>query len=205
MNNDFLTSILVNQEKVLNEAIEDVFEELPLSEDNKDKLKLICAHQFCKKRYSNQHSGIVVAGFGKNEIYPSLMIIIIDGMINYRLKYNIEDIIKINENSNAAIVPFAQSEMVATFMEGIDPNYQQILNGYLSELFYKYPDIITETLTIRNPKKKEFIRKMRGIGKDLIKDLLDKLKDFQTEYYVRPITQVAETGLKYSLINGMVD
>lgn len=41
------------------------------------------------KEFSNNYSGIVFAGFGSKEIYPSVISLKVDGKINGKLKYSI--------------------------------------------------------------------------------------------------------------------
>ena len=42
---------------------------------------------------------------------------------------------------SACIIPFAQREMVDTFIQGVDPHYDKIITDYLSEYFAKYPEL----------------------------------------------------------------
>jgi hypothetical protein len=77
-------------------------------------------------------SGIVIAGYGENAIYPSLIAYDIEGVFDDKLKY-VRTHQRI-ENRNAYIVPFAQGEMIKTFMDGVSPEYQSISEEYLREI-----------------------------------------------------------------------
>lgn len=73
---------------------------------------------------SDSVTGIVIAGFGRGEVFPTLVSYEIDGIIGSSLKYietNHVDIdIKDHTTSRATVIPFAQKEMVERFLYGLD-------------------------------------------------------------------------------------
>src|SRR5438477_2081572 len=98
------------------------------------ELSQIAAWLFTKTRLRSDSSGIVFAGFGTRETFPSLYALRVEGLLLGKLKYIEHNSAKIDFDNEAAIIPFAQSEMVATFIEGVDPFYQGILEAYLKRL-----------------------------------------------------------------------
>ncbi|MFI8146191.1 hypothetical protein [Acinetobacter sp. ABJ_C5_2] len=70
-------------------------------------------------------SGIVIAGFGELDIFPSVITYEIYGVFNNQLLYRIrEDKTIINENSRymrSDIIPYAQEDVVRSFLDGIHP------------------------------------------------------------------------------------
>lgn len=76
-----------------------------------------------KRRSSPAYSGLVVAGFGEVELLPSMVCYEIDGIIGGRLKHIESGSIDVTRKNQGAIVPFAQTDMVYRFMEGVDPDY----------------------------------------------------------------------------------
>ena len=77
-----------------------------------NKLKNICSIIMCRDILFN-YSGIVIAGYGDDEILPRLYHYKIEGIVNNKLKYNIEKASIINQSefqggNIAEIVPFAQ-------------------------------------------------------------------------------------------------
>ena len=77
-------------------------------------------------------TGIVIAGFGKSEIFPTLISYEIDGMISGNLKYirtNFVDVDRKKDDGSgvvrkATVIPFAQKEMVERFLYGLDEKMQ---------------------------------------------------------------------------------
>lgn len=71
-------------------------------------------------------SGIVIAGFGDNDIFPSVLTYEIYGVFNGQLLHRVrEDKTIINENSKymrSDIIPYAQEDVVRSFLDGMHPD-----------------------------------------------------------------------------------
>ena len=75
---------------------------------------------------------------------------------------------------------FAQSEMVATFIEGVDPSYNKIISDYLSEYFEKHPDYILDSIeNVDVARKARVFKKLKEIGHSIIKDFNKRLQDYR--------------------------
>lgn len=75
---------------------------------------------------SGNSTGLVIAGFGSNEIFPQLLSYEIDGMVFDELKYTPLDVVGVDrEGVRAAVLPFAQREMVERFLYGLDQNIER--------------------------------------------------------------------------------
>src|SRR5699024_7366719 len=64
------------------------FESHILVEEWIEEIKYIVIQSLLKE-FPNSYSGIVFAGFGNKELYPSVMTLKVDGKINGKLKYSI--------------------------------------------------------------------------------------------------------------------
>jgi hypothetical protein len=94
----------------------------------------LCAEQF-HRDYFIAYSGIVIAGFGIEEVFPSLRSFEIDGMAEKGLlKFRPGKAASTGFHNNRSITPFAQSEMVVTFMEGLDPEFERFLESAFSDV-----------------------------------------------------------------------
>lgn len=177
----------------IDDIIIKVFEKL-IMEKHKHKLKKICISLFTKFPISVENpymSGVVVAGFGKNDIFPALESYQVECKINDKLKYNKLIRTEINQYRGASIIPFAQREMVATFMEGIDPYYRQIEESFLSNIFNEYADIIGENIKhYNNYERKKLKSKLKKMGNEIVEDHIEKLAKVRKKKYISPITKV---------------
>ncbi|PKP57181.1 MAG: hypothetical protein CVT88_08715 [Candidatus Altiarchaeales archaeon HGW-Altiarchaeales-1] len=180
--------------EIIDKAIKEVFEKLPISKSHINQLKKIVSYLFSKFPEGVQKgdiSGVVIAGFGEKEIFPSLVSFIIDGVVNNRLKYKTHITQKINFEIDASVVPFAQSEMVHTFMEGINPNFQNKMDGYLSEIFDKYPEIIVRSITKYDDNEKNQLKEeMKQESNKIFKSYQEHMQIVRRQDNVDPIIKV---------------
>lgn len=77
--------------------------------------------------------GVVVAGFGESEIFPALSHYHLDGVVANRVRVNPSSHVRIDGDQSAGIYPFAQEDMVATFMDGVHPGFLMALDGFVDE------------------------------------------------------------------------
>lgn len=100
-------------------------------------LKKLAAEALCRKVPTSLTSGIVVTGFGERDFMPMLVSYEIDEMVLGRLRrvQKGDPPIKIHAGNRACVVPFAQQEMVHSFMQGIEPSLLQFMRGSTQDLF----------------------------------------------------------------------
>ena len=187
-------NIIDKYEKIIDKLIGEVFEKLPIDKSHRNQLKKIAASLFSKFPEGVGQadiSGVVIAGFGEKDIFPSLESFFIEGMLDDKLKYKPHISRKIDFETNASIIPFAQREMVDTFMAGIDPDYRSIQEGYLSQTFKDYAGIVADHIKKYDAKEKRQLKeKLMGAGEEILKDLGKKLEDHRKERYISPVTNV---------------
>jgi polyhydroxyalkanoate synthesis regulator phasin len=103
-------NILEKYEEVIDKAREDVFEKLPISRRDLNRLKETAASLFSKFPegiVKEDLSGVVIAGFGEKDTFPSLESFDIEGIVNNKLKYGEHHTAKIDFDMGASIIPFA--------------------------------------------------------------------------------------------------
>ena len=75
--------------------------------------------------FSEGKTGIVVSGFGSNERFPSMVWYETDGLLCGHLKYRESAFIDIDrEGRRAAVMPFAQKDMIDRFLYGLDESIE---------------------------------------------------------------------------------
>jgi hypothetical protein len=119
-------------------AIEAAFKQIKLSSRAKRQLKSLFADVTVKDLYfegAATHSGIVIAGFGSDDIFPRLRRFQVSGVLADNLICTEDEPVDIGilPGERAYIAPFAQREQVNTFMEGIDPDLQMYVHGWWLE------------------------------------------------------------------------
>ena len=77
--------------------------------------------------------GVVVVGFGEKQIFPALSHYLLDGVIANRVRVNPGNHVQIGTDQSAGIYPFAQEDMVVTFMDGVHPGFRLALYEFVDE------------------------------------------------------------------------
>ncbi len=175
--------------RVILKAKEEVFEKLPIPKAAATQLVGIAVDLFCRDIFPDVVSGVVVAGFGEDETFPSLKSFTVEAVLNCKVKYREEERLsaEISFKTTATIVPFAQSEMVATFMEGVDPDYRMVTDGWLDELFEKYPDVIAENI---HGVSEQDRTKLKQVSAEMLKHHVARMTAYRRRKYVDPVTEV---------------
>ncbi|MFA5837461.1 MAG: hypothetical protein WC837_10960 [Bellilinea sp.] len=185
---DFDQSVIQKYQPQIEQAINDVFEKLPISKVGIERLINIAGCIFSRDVFPPNISGVVMAGFGKNETFPALFAIAVDGVINGKLKYRVDHDTSIDPDRNAIIIPFAQREMVNTFIEGIDPSFNQLLDGYLAKVFESYPRALINNLSQSTEKEKQaLLRTLSHESTGILKKLREDLKEYKEQVHINPI------------------
>ena len=84
---------------------------------------------------SPQMSGVVIAGFGDDEYFPTLLEYSTDGYVGKRIKrFQIGPDVDLSRENAGCVRAFAQKEMVQRFMDGIDPSYSSFIMNGIQEL-----------------------------------------------------------------------
>lgn len=79
-----------------------------------------------KGSLDGQSTGLVIAGYGSQELFPTLIHFELMGAFGGRLRFRRRDIVDIDRNGvKAAVMPFAQREMVERFLYGLDKSIEQ--------------------------------------------------------------------------------
>jgi hypothetical protein len=174
--------------RMLGSVKSSVFQKLPLSSKASSKLSLIPFEVFRRSAFNDSDSGVVIAGFGDDEMFPLLTSMVFGGVADNILRYEINQKIKISHDRSALIKPFAQSEMVATFMEGIDPNCDNVIKSYWHTIIRQFPhDVANAIPALSSVQKRGLIQKLLKAGEGILKEFHQKLREYQQKQHIYPV------------------
>ena len=145
---------------------------------------------------------LVFAGYGKDEIYPSLIAIDINEGFDHHINWEITQKVNIDDKTPAAICPFAQTDVITALLTGASGRWLNSMDREVETLYdplvfldeqiedpFENPEILelkaveSENLSIR---RRKMINKMRDENKKAwIKDL--------EEYDVKSMAELALT------------
>ncbi len=102
--------------------------------------------------------------------------------------YKTNPVVSITNKCNSAIVPFAQREMVDSFISGVSNEYNEIIGNSLRELVKQYTKIILDNIEeIDEKDKPEYTKSINNDVDNILKGIFDRVNDFRRSHYVNPI------------------
>lgn len=135
-------------------------------------------------------SGIVVAGFGESEHFPVMQHIEIGEVFEGRMKCRMLPAVAISYDKPSYIEPFADAEMVSTFLHGMNPSFELRMVKEIAELVVKLPDEVLDAVTgIDAATKAKWKRKFKPESAKAIRSLMEKLDEQRSEKHLGPINQ----------------
>lgn len=144
-----------------------------------------------KALFPGSSSGLVVAGFGDREIFPAIVTLEIDGAIKDFVRWRLDKnrTHTIGAENHAIIVPYAQEDMVQTFMEGINPSFNQFLRTYLKETFTNLPQELHKVFA-KNTKNKSSLNELKRVCSEVEQKFVQTAQAHRMAEHVDPILRM---------------
>jgi hypothetical protein len=194
---DFENFFDANYEELLNENF--ALNGYLVSEGLKKKFKSLIYLYLKRKEIFTNFTGLIFAGFGEDEIYPSLIPVNISLSIGKRLRYYFDEnkaAVITNEN-NGFVRPFAQTDVIDTILSGIDPKLDETYLRNFETYFSKYNETILNLIGDTNP---ELTAQISGLD---VKEILNEynLQNLETKRtnYIYPLMDAVSNLSKEDL------
>src|SRR5205814_1180582 len=137
--------------------------------------------------------GIVIAGFGEEELFPRLIHIRVDGAVCGRLKYWERVDAAIDRVSNtSSIFPFGQHEMVERFIEGVDREYLDWIDNTTRNFFTGFAKELIKLLATRKAVRQKLLGDLPQIVQQAIKEFSDSSERFRRTRFVHPVLDAVD-------------
>jgi hypothetical protein len=187
---DVVASVAEYEESV-NAAITAVFEAMPIPAEARLELHRISGNLMARRRAFAPMAGVVIAGFGEYDVQPVLQETQVYGVALNQLRYEIRQTRKAAE-TGPTILPFAQSEMVSTFMEGVNPKVRQTVSEFLAKVMTELPAEILSVLaphlsSLSADTLTNLETSLKGACANITHKLNQRVKDYTTTQHVLPI------------------
>jgi hypothetical protein len=174
--------------KEIDSAIAEAFEKHTLSATIKNTLQSICSIFLTKQMFPNGTSGVVIAGFGEEEIFPQVVSLEVHAIILDKPRFKVLQHASISVDNTATIMPFAQTEMVHTFMEGADPTYDEVVNSYIDKLLEQLPSVILSNIPgVSHTIVQQTIAALQPAMKKMGEDFVEKRRVHRMRSNVAPV------------------
>ncbi len=172
---------------IIASAIDDIFNNLPMSTTTRRKLEQLPGIMFTRDRFPDSASGLVIAGFGEEDYFPSLVSFDIEGIVLQKLKYRQRTSHSVAIGDDACIAPFAQGEMVYLFMEGIDPNFRRLIDTAMNGFLTALPNAVASALPLTPARQRITRRKLEVLSSKLAADFGALLTKYAVDRHVTPV------------------
>ncbi|MGE5329894.1 MAG: hypothetical protein ACM3KR_10355 [Deltaproteobacteria bacterium] len=185
--------IITKYAEELKKIITNLFNNIDMNEDYIKAIINLCGEIFIKNKFSSNYSGVVIAGFGSKDIFPSLINYKMEGILNNKLKciqVQREDITFSNPGS---IIPFAQDDMVHNFMEGIDERLETQINRVIIREFtnlYNEMSSLSNNIIINNESKNNYLMSFRDILEKKLTKITEDITNYKFKNFVQPVMEI---------------
>jgi len=141
-----------------------------------------------KDFFRNGYVGIAFAGYGDHDIFPQMQHIHLSGIISDKVRYAVREKVVITEDNTATISPLAQTDVMQTFLFGINDSFINALaNEIPNQIQHVFQSIGDDNFV--EGKKKEVLGKLSSATPNIISQIVAKAQ----QEYLRPITQSVAT------------
>lgn len=120
--------------QIVDSLIDEFFAGDNINQSCRRKLQTYCREAIKRSALSSARTGLVFAGFGNSELCPTVDAIEIDGILEGQLKLVDHTHVDVTRgNVEAAILGFAQDDMVQSFVNGVDPDFRDFVDTLIDE------------------------------------------------------------------------
>ena len=183
--------VVSQQRDALEKLIRCMFDGLPMAEPVTESLHALVGDALTSDVPGPTHSGLVFAGFGEKEVFPTLTEVTTEGIVAGKLKYSRRRQVNLARNGDSAtIIPFAQHEMVTRFMEGIDPTFLDYLRDTIGSASTQLVMDVLEGLGVRYTEEQE--QAIHQAATAQMNHYLEQAERFRSENFVAPIMEIVQ-------------
>jgi hypothetical protein len=191
---DFENGLIVSHVAEVDAAAAKVFGKTRLSSTSRDLLRKIGARVICSEDiFPTTLTGLVVAGYGEKQFFPEVKAFSPHLIISNRLIYkdDADQSYAVSHGGDAALIPFAQKDVVDTILQGIDTRYYSILLSVLNELADKYPRIVETHLAGQSISDKDkILAKIKADADVITQSVHTKINEYRDKEHVSPLLAV---------------
>jgi hypothetical protein len=153
------------------------------------------------QRQTQFSTGIIITGYGRENLYPKLVELTIDGGCLDRVRYFEVAKADVKDDPDGAIViPFAQDDTINSFVRGIDEKFVLFNSGFFAHsMELIVAEVLKEHTTLN---REERIVAERLVGErmnEAFEDFQSEIQDFANEEFERPMLEVLRTAPKETL------
>lgn len=160
---------------------------------------------FTRQWPSDLHTGIVFAGYGRQEFLPSLQSIAVDGNSIFGVRWwkLRNGTIKETDwqDASAFIVPYAQDDIAHLFIEGVEISYLEFLEKTVKAILNKKTDDIVSKYVKDKDEKIVESAIQKKLDDVAVTGLIDSFNDLRRKKIINPMLSVVRNLPKEEMAN----
>lgn len=155
------------------------------------KMITLCFERARRQYKSSFETGVVFAGYGEDEILPSIQQWSVDGKYGQAARAWIEREHDLNSEASVAsyVIPFAQSDIAYLFMEGMQLDYLEFIEKTTKGLLKEKSERLINDYVPANSRTVE-VEKQNQDNKILVDSLMDEFKKMRKDEAIQPMLRV---------------
>ncbi len=160
---------------------------LPLNTSTRRKLMDVAKTIFLKDRaIPVSETGIVVAGFGERECFPATVGVRIHGVLERQAIFSREDH-DCFKGPGCAVLPFAQRDVVDSFLQGIDASTSQLFLQVVEGLLSEFTKVVADHVGLSPSETETLVDRLNDGSKNAMVVIKKKLEDQRRKQHVDPL------------------
>mgnify|MGYP001040310989 CR=1 FL=1 len=157
---------------------------------------------------SSGFTGIVFAGFGATDLFPTLVDVHVRSRVGEFLRLRRRSSSQLSRNHNAVIAPFAQDDIVRHWMEGVHPRYRDEASARIKRMVSSLSDVVVSELANSSfAQASAFRAALEKAGQSLLDHAERDMQEWQQNQMTQPILDAVQylpidelAGLAESLV-----
>lgn len=198
---NFAASVASQYGEAVDELIAYGFAPFGLSKQAVQKLKEIGIFCVVKDLFLEDVAGLVFAGFGADERYPSVSTWLVSGIVGGIAKRKQTSLDVIDGEVRSKIRVFADSEVTNAFLRGIDINLERRLYGGFLMMMHGLVDQVVGAFPAGDPGTKDVVRDR--FQRDFVPKYLESfhrmIGEYQQQAFINPVLRVLEIAARNEL------
>lgn len=159
-----------------------------LSKATLDLARDVGALLLTRKEHLSGYTGVVFAGFGEEQIYPSMREYVIDAVVDNKIKYNFNEHWLVSYAQQSHVVPFAERETVRTILEGVSLTYGRRFYEEALKMLGGLAEVIVSNIAELDQDKKDvYVKSASDAAIGAFRTLVGEMNRFREAETTRPI------------------
>lgn len=197
----FAETIERDYAKLIDECAGFAFQAFALDAQSRQRLKEIGLWCVTKDLFLEDVTGLVFAGYGAGDAYPSLAGYTVSAVVGGILKRGLTVENRIDGRVHASIALFADSEVTYAFLRGIELDLEARMYSSFHALGLSLVDQVVDAFTDVDPAQREAIRRQFQAERvpQYVNRCFDMIGQYQQDAYIEPILTVVEVASRQEM------